>query len=152
MSLYKTIYYNSLDGSLKCKKTQAVVKCQDYPIVPIEKRRKARSKSLQKNSIKSGRRASCPKAIQMAERITVNVKKQRSCGAKCKNRKENLSKESILKSFEILNRDCEENNSTCDDCGAKMLSDLGRISKGKPSRDPGSLLNVLRIEQLSLKH
>ena len=114
--------------------------------MPIDKRRKSRSKTLHKNS-KSSRRASCPKAIQMAERIS-EVMKQRSCGAKCKNRK-NLSKESILKSFDILNRDCVENNSTCDECGAKMLSDLGRISKGKPSRDPGSLLNVLRIEHLN---
>jgi len=121
------------DGSTG-NKQKAVVKCQNYPVVPIEKRRRS-SKSSSKSSSRSKsltNRNISPKAAEMSQHIVLNVmNSKKACCSANKSVKSKAPKESILKSFSILNRDCDANRSTCDECGAAKLSDLGRISKGK---------------------
>ena len=125
-----------------------MVKCQDYAQVPItyDKRRRSSKSSKSSKSSRSKSLTNCsrksPKALEMANRIVVNVKKSRPkkscCEQKEKSKSQQERRESILKSFSILNRDCEADNSTCDDCGAAKLSDLGRISKGNPHVQSGT--------------
>jgi len=126
------------DGSTG-NKQKAVVKCQNYQVVPIEKRRRS-SKSSSKSSSSSSRSKSLtnrkisPKAAEMSQHIVLNVlNSTKMCCSGKSSKSSKLPKESILKSFSILNRDCDANRSTCDECGAAKLSDLGRISKGKPT-------------------
>ena len=125
-----------------------MVKCQDYAQVPItyDKRRRSSKSSKSSKSSRSKSLTNCsrksPKALEMANRIVVNVKKSRPkkscCEQKEKSKSHQERRESILKSFSILNRDCEADNSTCDDCGAAKLSDLGRMSKGNPHVQSGT--------------
>ena len=129
----KTTMSQQIDGSTG-NKQKAVVKCQNYPVVPIEKRRRS-SKSSSKSSSRSKsltNRIISPKAAEMSHHIVLNVmNSKKACCSANKSVKSKAPKESILKSFSILNRDCDANRSTCDECGAAKLSDLGRISKGK---------------------
>merc|ERR1719238_2088522 len=122
------------DGSTG-NKQKAVVKCQNYPVVPIDKRRRSSKSSSRSSRSKSlTNRKISPKAAEMLQHIVLNVLNSKKVCCSAKSSKPKLPKESILKSFSILNRDCDANRSTCDECGAAKLSDLGRISKGKPMR------------------